>query len=52
MDDCDDVAWLQALDEDAGLNAQVDHLQNSCTFHVDNQSKSSVHWGRETDDGD
>ena len=34
MDGPDDAAWLQALDEDAGLNAQIIHLQESCTFRV------------------
>ena len=35
----DDAAWLQALDEDAGLNAQIIHLQESCTFRVKNETK-------------
>ena len=39
MDGPDDAAWLQALDEDAGLNAQIIHLQENCTFRVKNQTK-------------
>ena len=39
MDGPDDAAWLQALDEDAGLNAQIIHLQESCTFRVKNDTK-------------
>ena len=39
MDGPDDAAWLQALDEDAGLNAQIIHLQESCTFRVNNENK-------------
>ena len=39
MDGPDDAAWLQALDEDAGLNAQILHLQESCTFRVKNETK-------------
>ena len=39
MDEPDDVAWLQALDEDAGLNAQIIHLQESFTFRVKNETK-------------
>ena len=39
MDGPDDAAWLQTLDEDAGLNAQIIHLQESCTFRVKNESK-------------
>ena len=39
MDGPDDAAWLQALDEDAGLNAQIIHLQESCTFRVKNETK-------------
>ena len=35
----DDAARLQALDEDAGLNAQSIHLQESCTFRVKNETK-------------
>ena len=35
----DDAAWLQALDEDAGLNAQTIHLKESCTFRVKNETK-------------
>ena len=31
--------WLLALEEDAGLNAQIIHLQESCTFRVKNQTK-------------
>ena len=39
MDGPDDAAWLQALDEDAGLNAPIIHLQESCTLHVKNLTK-------------
>ena len=39
MDGPDDAAWLQALDEDAGLNAQIIHLQERCTFRVENETK-------------
>ena len=39
MDGPDDAAWLQALDEDVGLNAQILHLQESCTFRVKNETK-------------
>ena len=39
MDGPDDAAWLQALDEHAGLNAQVIHLQESCTFRVKNKTQ-------------
>ena len=39
MDGPDDAAWLQALDEDAGLNAQIIHLQESCIFSLKNQTK-------------
>ena len=39
MDGPDDAAWLQALDADAGLNAQIIHLQESCTFRVKNETK-------------
>ena len=39
MDGPDDAAWLQALDEDAGLNAQILHLQESFTFRVKNDTK-------------
>ena len=39
MDGPDDAAWLQVLDEDAGLNAQIIHLQESCTFRVKNQTQ-------------
>ena len=39
MDGPDDAAWLQALDEDAGLNAQIIHLQERCTFRVTNETK-------------
>ena len=39
MDGPYDAAWLQALDEDAGLNAQAIHLQESCTFRVKNETK-------------
>ena len=39
MDGPDDAAWLQALDENAGLNAQIIHLQESCTFRVKNETK-------------
>ena len=39
MDGPDDAAWLQALEEDAGLNAQIIHLQESCTFRVKNETK-------------
>ena len=34
-----DAPWLQALDEDAGLDAQTIHLQESCTFRVTNEIK-------------
>ena len=34
MDGPDDAAWLQATDEDAGLNAQIIHLQESCTLYI------------------
>ena len=37
-----DATWLEALDEDAGLNTQVDHLQNNCTFCVDSLSKKII----------
>ena len=40
MDGRDDGKWLQALDEDAGLNAQILHLQESCTFCVKNETKN------------
>ena len=39
MDGPIDAAWLQALDEDAGLNAQIINLQESCTFRVKNETK-------------
>ena len=39
MDGPDDTACLQTLDEDAGLNAQIIHLQESCTLRVKNQTK-------------
>ena len=39
MDGPDDDAWLQALDQDAGLNAQIIHLQESCTFRVKIETK-------------
>ena len=39
MDGPDDAAWLQALDEDVGLNAQIIHLQETCTFRVKNETK-------------
>ena len=39
MDGPDDAAWLQALDEDAGLNAQIIHLQETRTFRVKNETK-------------
>ena len=39
MDGPDDAARLQALDEDAGLNAQIIILQESCTFRVKNETK-------------
>ena len=39
MDGLDDAAWPKASDEDAGLNAQIIFLQESCTFCVNNQSK-------------
>ena len=39
MDWRDDAAWLQALDEDAGLNAQINQPQESCTFRVKNETK-------------
>ena len=39
MDGPDDAAWLQALDEDAGLNAQIIHVQESCTFRVKTETK-------------
>ena len=39
MDGPDDAAWLQGLDEDAGLNAQIIHVQESCTFHVRKETK-------------
>ena len=39
MDGPDDAAWVQALDEDAGLNARIIHLQESCTFRVKNNTK-------------
>ena len=39
MDGPDDTAWLQALDEDARLNAQIIHLQESRTFRVKNETK-------------
>ena len=39
MDGPDDAAWLQALDENAGPNAQILHLQESCTFRVKNETK-------------
>ena len=39
MDCPNDVAWPQAFDEDAGLNAQIIHLQESCTFRVKNETK-------------
>ena len=35
----DDAAWLQALDEYASLNAQISHMQQGCTFRVQNQTK-------------
>ena len=35
-----DAAWLQALNEDAGLNARIIHLQESCTFRVKTKRKS------------
>ena len=38
MDGPDDVAWLRALDEDVGLNPQIIHLQENCTFCVNNRS--------------
>ena len=40
MDDPDDAAWLQALEEDAGLNAQIIHLQENCTSVSQTKSKS------------
>ena len=39
MDGPHDAAWLQALDEDAGLNAQIIDLQDTCTFQVKNETK-------------
>ena len=39
MDGPDDAARLQAVDEDAGLNAQIIHLQESCTFCVGKETK-------------
>ena len=39
MDGPDDAAWLQALDEDAGLNAQSIYLHESFTFRVKNETK-------------
>ena len=33
------AAWLQALDEDAGQNAHIIHLQECCTFRVENETK-------------
>ena len=39
MDGPDDAAWLQPLDEDAGLNVQNIYLQEICTFCVKNQTK-------------
>ena len=38
VDGPDDAAWLQALNEDAILNAQIIHLQESCTFRVKSES--------------
>ena len=37
MDGRDDTAWLKALDEDAGLNAQIIDLQENCAFRVNNE---------------
>ena len=31
--------WLQALHEDAGLNPQIIHLQESCSCRVQNETK-------------
>ena len=42
MDGPDDAAWLHALDEDAGLNSQIIHLQESCTYPVNNHSKKNL----------
>ena len=39
MDSADDAAWLHALHEDAGLSAQIIHLQVGCTFHVKKRTK-------------
>ena len=39
MDGPDDAAWLQALDEDAGLNAQHMYLQEIRASRVKNQTK-------------
>ena len=39
MDGPDDAAWLRALGEDTGLNAQIIHLQENCTFRVKNETK-------------
>ena len=39
MDGPNDAAWLQALDEDAGLNAPIIQPQESCTFRVKNETK-------------
>ena len=55
MDGPDDAAWLQALDEDAGLNAQIIHLQESCTFRVKKRNQKvsiKTDQGWETNDGD
>ena len=33
------ASWLQALNQEAGLNAQIIHVQESCTFRVKNETK-------------
>ena len=40
MEGPDDAAWLKVLDEDVCLNAQITHLQESCTFRADNRCKN------------
>ena len=39
MDGPNDATWLLALGEDAGLNAQIIHPQESGTFRVKNETK-------------
>ena len=39
IDGPDDAAWLQALEQDAGLNAQIIHLQEDCILGVKDETK-------------